>query len=106
MQDIKSLILFLGNCGPLHMDLGVSTMKQEVTGRKVLSLNSTLLYSNTDLITRDLGVCTLKNQAENHSSRKSLTGRSHQAGHVLQNVHTTLFSEESQAAGQGKNNTE
>lgn len=60
MQYIKPFTLFLGNCGPLHMDLGVSTMKPEVTERKLLSLNSTLLYSNTDLITRDLGVCTLK----------------------------------------------
>lgn len=60
MQDIKSLVLFPGNCGPLHTDLGVSTMKPEVTERKLLSLNSTLLYSNTDLITRDLGVCILQ----------------------------------------------
>lgn len=60
MQDIKSLILFLGNCGPLYTDLGVSTMRPEVTERKLLSLNSTLLYSNTDLITRDLAACTLK----------------------------------------------
>ena len=86
MQDVKSLILFLGNCGPLHTDLGVSTMKPEVTERKLLSLNSTLLYSNTDLITRDLGVCTLKTQAENHYSRKGLTGRSHQPRHMLHNM--------------------
>lgn len=85
MQYIKSLILFFGNCGPLRTYLDVSTMKPEVTERKLLSLNSTLLYSNTDLVTRDLGVCTLK-QAENHCSRKGVTVGSHQAGHVLQNV--------------------
>lgn len=57
-QDIKSLILFLRNCGPLNMDLGVGTTEPEVTERKLLSLYSTI--SNTDLIIRDLGVCTLK----------------------------------------------
>lgn len=84
MQDIKSL--FLGNYGPLHTDLGIGAVKPEVNERKLLSLNSALLYSNTDLITRDLGAGTLKTQAENYCSRKGLTARSHQAGHMLQNV--------------------
>lgn len=58
MQDIKSFILFLRNCGPLNTDLDVGTTEPEVTERKLLSLYSTI--SNTDLIRRDLGVCTLK----------------------------------------------
>lgn len=36
MQDIKSLLLFLGNCGPVPMDLDVSTMKPEVTKRECI----------------------------------------------------------------------
>lgn len=48
MQGVKSLILFL------YMELGVSTMKPEIAERKLLSLKSTLLCSNTDLITRVL----------------------------------------------------